>query len=229
MARQDNEGDRANGASDYGDPVSSGGGGYSYAPAVANYSSPATPSAGVEWWKPVTYTSNGTTEVLASSANALIPTFSPDSAYNVGKWLGENFGDFSTYKDLVSPASSQSDVSGMRRSYFSKARAQQAAANLSSVQSSMGASSDQMGSGYTFLQQTIALLDKYVSAEGGISRGNYTAMMKDFDELTKGADSSYVELGRAFLNPTANGNPLMETIVSGNTVKYGLANARLFE
>jgi len=207
---------------------SRGGSGY-VAPQLGTYTPTKSPSADSGWWKPVTYTSNGTNEVLASAANALIPTFSPDSAYNVGKWLGENFSDFSTYKDLAAPGTNQSDVSSMRRSFFSKDRAQQAAANLNAVQSSMGTTSDKMGSGYAFLQSTVALLDKYSGAEGGISRANYQAMMKEFDALTTGADSSYVELGRAFLNPTVNGNPLMETVQSGNSVKFGLANARLFE
>jgi hypothetical protein len=197
-------------------------------PQLASYNAPKAPSAGTEWWKPLAYTNNGTNEILANSANALIPTYSPDEATNIGKWLGENFSDFADYKNVQAPSAS-SNSSSLRKTFFSKDRASQASQNLEAMRGLVGAAPENMGSGYNFLLKTVALLDKYASAEGGISRANFAAMQSEFDELSKNADSAYVELGRAFLNPTSGGNPLMASVKVGNETKFGLANARLFE
>lgn len=205
-----------------------GGGGMAggYAPALTEYSPPSKST--YDWWKPVTYKGAGSTEILASAANALIPSYADTEATNIAKWLGENFPDFKSYANLPDKVASPSRVSETRRNMFSKARAQTALGNLAAMESAAGVTSSTSGPGYQFLKSVISLLDKYAGTEGGISRKNYDSMMDEFDSLSKSVDASYVELGRAFLNPTVNGAPLMESFRSNGRTSFGMANAQLF-
>lgn len=208
-------------------PVSQPNPGLTDNPAMSSYV-PKTPTSN-SWWKPLTYKQSGSNEVLASSANALIPSLSETEGLSVGRWLGSNFQDFADYSSVATPATVMGDTSSERRKYFSKERAQSALADLDAVRTSMGASEENMGAGYAFLKKTVALLDKYAGTEGGISRANFKAMQDEFETLSDGVDSSYVSLGKTFVNPTTQGgNPLMETSINNGTTSFGLANSKLF-
>lgn len=209
-----------NGGDEY---SSESGGGYS-APTVTKYAL-RTPS-NTSWWQPLTYSNGGESEILASAANALIPTFASDEQLNIAKWLSTNFSDFQGYSSATQTPMS-SDMSALRKQFFSKDRAQQALSNLDDMRMAMRRKSTDMGAGYNFLRNAINLLDKY-SGEGGISRGNYSALQADFAKLSEGVDSSYVELGRAFINPSVGGNPLMQSIRANGRDTFGTANTRLF-
>lgn len=201
-----------------------GGGGNSAGPSLTSFV-PASPKA-YSWWKPVAYKGSGSTEILASAANALIPSYSDEEAVNIAKWLGENFPDFAAYTNIK--ASPVSNVSGLRRSMFSKQRAQTALGDLMAMENAAGVPAGGGGTGYEFLKSSIKLLNKYAGEEGGMKRANFDSMMDEFDTMSKSADSSFVELARAFLNPSANGASLMQSFRSNGRTSFGQANARLF-
>ena len=192
---------------------------------------PQSPSS-LSWWRPLAYGSSGSNETLANSANALIPSFTDTEASSIGKWLGSNFTGFGY--DKISEQETAANqrrtapvsTSALRRQMFSKERAQTALSNLASMEAASG--SVPVGSDYEFLKNTILLLDKYSNAEGGISRANYAAMMKEFGDISKSADSSYVELGRAIINPTVDGTPLIDTFKYNGRTNYGSPNKNLF-
>lgn len=185
---------------------------------------PSTP--GADWWKPLAYQGTGEAELLANTANALIPSFSSAEQVNVAKWLGQNFDDFKGYDAAIAIPMSP-DMSALRKQFFSKERAQNALRDLDTMRNAIGATEEQMGSGYAFLRKTLNLLDRY-SGEGGMSRGNYQSMMKEFEGLSSNVDNTYVELGKTLLNPTNNGNPLMGSIRANGRDSFGIPNTRLF-
>lgn len=215
-----------------GDGDSGGGGGYITPTTVTYGPKPIkggiqTPSSGLPWWKPLTYQGGGAAEILASSANALIPSLGGDEQANIAKWLGTNFSDFSSYSSLPSSSSGAMDAAAMRAKMFSKTRAQQAIDSLEMMRKASGATEEQMGAGYSFLKKTASLLDKY-SGEGGISRSNYIQMQSEFNSMLGGIEDSYQELGRAMLNPSVGGNPLMQSIRTNGRDSFGVANTKLF-
>lgn len=185
---------------------------------------PATP--GADWWKPLAYQGTGEAELLANTTNALIPSLSGAEQVNVAKWLGQNFDDFKAYETATSVPMS-TDMAALRRQFFSKERAQNALRDLDTMRNAIGATEAQMGSGYAFLRKTLSLLDKY-AGEGGISRGNFAAMNKEFEGISSGVDANYVELGKTLLNPTNNGNPLMGSIRANGRDSFGIPNTKLF-
>lgn len=200
-------------------------GGYGGAPTLTEYS---TESQIADWWKNVAYKGGGASELLASSANALLPSFAADDQNSVAKWLGQNFKDFADYEkvELERPTQSSSEL---RNQFFSKERAQQALSDLEAMRTAMGTSEEQMGSGYAFLKKTISLLDKYGGdGTAGISRASFAAMIKEFEGLSGDADQSYVELARAFLNPSAGGSQLMQSFQANGRDTFGIPNTKLF-
>jgi len=188
-----------------------------------------TPSSpGSNWWKNLTYQGGGEGEILASSVNALLPTFAEDDAVNVAKWLGDNFKDFEGYKGATAEKSDKS-ASMYRNEMFSKARAKNALSNLESMRAASGRTESDMGPGYAFLKKTIALLDKYGSdGQNGMSRSSFSSMQNEFNALLSGVDDTYAEIGRSFLNPTQDSNPLMQSITAGGRNTFGIPNTKLF-
>jgi hypothetical protein len=196
------------------------GGGYT-APTAVSYNV-QTP-AGTEWWKPLAYQGGGQNEILAASANALIPSYSGDEQANITKWLATNFTDFNSYGEVKAPTSVQ-DISGTRKAMFSRDRAKKAIDSLDAMRIASGATEDQMGAGYAFLKKSASLLDKYSIEGGGISKANFAAMQAEFENMLGGIDSSYQQLGRSLLNPSVGGNPLMQAKNA-----YRVPNTKLFE
>lgn len=196
-------------------------------PKKGTYGGIPTPS-GTSWWKPLAYANGGESEILASSANALIPSLGGDEQANIAKWLGNNFQDFSDYKTAtIAPMSG--DMSALRNQMFSKDRAKTAISALDAMRIAMGVGEDKMGSGYAFLKKTAALLDKYGGdGKSGMSRANFQAMQSEFEGMLNGVDSSYQEIGRALINPSAGGNPLMQSSTFGGRTTFGTANSKLF-
>jgi hypothetical protein len=179
------------------------------------------------WWNGQVYKGGGESEILASSSNALIPHLASGEQQAIAKWIGDNFADFASYKTAsITPTAISSDT---RNSFFSKDRASQASASLVSMAAASGRQESDLGPGYAFLKKAIKLLDTYGGTVGnGMSRANYAQMQQDFTSLTAGIDSSYTELGRAFLNPSSGGNPLMTSALQNGRSTSGAPNARLF-
>ena len=179
------------------------------------------------WWNGQVYKGGGESEILASSSNALIPHLASGEQQAISKWIGDNFADFASYKTAsITPTAISSDT---RNSFFSKDRASQASASLVSMAAASGRQESDLGPGYAFLKKAIGLLDTYGGTVGnGMSRANYAQMQQDFTSLTSGIDSSYAELGRAFLNPSSGGNPLMTSALQNGRSTSGAPNARLF-
>ena len=212
----DNGGGYSSVASGYADPKSSG------QLVSLNASSPAN-----AWWNGQVYKGGGESEILASTANSLIPYLASGEQQSIAKWVGENFSDFSAYK--TASIANTNVSSETRNNFFSKERAAQAASALENMAKASGRSTADLGPGYAFLSKAIGLLDKYGGTVGnGMSRASYAKMQEEFNAMTAGADSSYVELGRAFLNPSSGGNPLMTSSISNGRTTSGAPNARLF-
>jgi len=184
-------------------------------------------SPSTAWWKNQVYNGGGSDAILASTANSLIPYLASGEQQSIAKWIGENFSDFEAYKTATIPHTDASSTS--RNNFFSKDRAAQAKSTLEAMATASGRSVEDLGPGYSFLTKAIGLLDKYGGTTGnGMSRAAYAQMQKDFEELSTGVDSSYVELGRAFLNPSSGGNPLMKSTIYNGRTSSGAPNARLF-
>jgi hypothetical protein len=218
-----------------GEVVASAGG---YSPQASGVSPASSASAGQlvslnstspanAWWNGQAYKGGGESEILASSSNALIPHLASGEQQAIAKWIGDNFADFASYKTAsITPTAISSDT---RNSFFSKDRASQASASLVSMAAASGRQESDLGPGYAFLKKAIGLLDTYGGTVGnGMSRANYAQMQQDFTSLTAGIDSSYTELGRAFLNPSSGGNPLMTSALQNGRSTSGAPNARLF-
>ena len=184
-------------------------------------------NAAASWWKNQVYTGTGADSVLASSANALIPELASGEQRAISKWMGENFKAFSDY----ATASIGDTVSSTqtRNYFFSKLRAVKAKANLEEMARAAGADPSALGPGYQFLVSVTGLLDKYGGDElNAMSRASYAQMQSEFDKLSSGVDSSYVELGRSFLNPTSQGSQLRSSYVASGRTQSGIPNSRLF-
>ncbi len=185
------------------------------------------PNASVAWWNNQAYTGTSADATLANAANALLPELASGEQQAIAKWMGENFNAFADY---AKTAISNTQASTQTRNYFfSKARAAKTKANLESMAKAAGADASQLGPGYQFLVNVTGLLDKYGGDDlNAMSRASYSQMQADFDKMTSGVDASYVELGRSFLNPSSQGNPLRQAYTSNGRTMSGIPNSRLF-
>jgi len=166
-------------------------------------------------------------DYLPKIAEAIRPFLGTDEQSSVGKWLKENFSGYAGTDGVVTPV--EGSKTEVRNKFFSKTRAQTALSSLEQMRSAMGASEESMGSGYTFLKNTISLLGKYGGDESnGMTRANFTALQKEFEDMASNADQNIAQIGRAFLNPTVGGESVMSVMRDGGRTKFGTPNTKLF-
>lgn len=166
-------------------------------------------------------------DYLPKIADAIRPFLGTDEQSSVGKWLKENFSGYASADGIIAPV--EGSKTEVRNKFFSKTRAQAALSGLEQMRASSGASEESMGSGYSFLKNTIALLDKYGGdGANGMTRANFNSLQKEFEDMASNADANIAQIGRAFLNPTVGGESVMSVMRDGGRTQFGTPNTKLF-
>lgn len=175
---------------------------------------PGAAITGVEgapaWWLATAYGGGALTEeqTFANTANAILPTLSPEDQRSLGGYLSTNFADlYGGYANTnFSPI--PTELTTERPDYMNPARANAALNVLEKMRTASGG--QDLGPGYKYLTDAVSLLTKY-SSGGPMTREQYVQFSTALKSLEAGAGKelgAYKNLAALFTSPSFSAGQL---------------------